>query len=196
MLDPIKGVLPEQFFLDASPECLSALAKLMDDALARRLIQYLESTVSDNPVAVKINKYLGDAILDTTFHITLQERESVQLIEKIDLQSLSKAPIDRAQVVKELQFLEDNFSHIYAYLEPRKLEDFEAFINLCPLTYVRNINVNKSLFYQPRAKRRYTGVGAIIRKHREWSIALKGLKFLEYYTRLPIGANTQFMKEF
>lgn len=40
-MDPINGVLDETFFKVASPECLTALSKLIDDALAVRFTNYL-----------------------------------------------------------------------------------------------------------------------------------------------------------
>lgn len=195
-MDPVKGVLDEQFFLQASPECLTALAKLVDDVLARHLIEYLESTTTDNPVAVRIQQYLGDAITDATFHLVLEKRGSAAIVEKIDLYTLGTAPIDRRQLLSELQFLEDNFSHIRAYLEPRKSEDYTAFLSLCPYAYTTRVQTNRSIFYEPKAKRRYTGVGIIVRRHREWVIALKALQFLDYYSHLPIGGNMQLLKEF
>ena len=82
-MDPINGVLDETFFKVASPECLTALSKLIDDALAVRFTNYLNSTTVDNPIAAIINNYLGQAIKMATFHMQLLERGSAKVVEKI-----------------------------------------------------------------------------------------------------------------
>ena len=86
-MDPINGVLDETFFKVASPECLTALSKLIDDALAVRFTNYLNSTTVDNPIAAIINNYLGQAIKMATFHMQLLERGSAKVVEKIELET-------------------------------------------------------------------------------------------------------------
>lgn len=119
-MDPINGVLDETFFKVASPECLTALSKLIDDALAVRFTNYLNSTTVDNPIAAIINNYLGQAIKMATFHMQLLERGSAKVVEKIELETIANMRFDQRAVIEELEFLEKNIKYVRSFLEPRR----------------------------------------------------------------------------
>ena len=195
-MDPIRGVLDENFFQVATPECLTALSRLVDDALAQRFINYLNSTTVDNPVAVIINNYLGPAIKSSTFHLHLLERGSVKVVEKIELETISNMRFDQQAVIRELEFLEQNIKHVRAYIEPRKKSDYDAFFSSLPAGYKTKVTANRVMFFQPHARPRATGVGIIIRKRDVWTIALKGLKFRDYYAKAGYAMDGYMLKEF
>ena len=195
-MDPIKGVLDEAFFKAASPECMEALSRLVDDALALRFINYLNSTTLDNPVAKIINNYLGPAIKSATFHLHLIERGSPKIVEKIELETISNMRFDQRAVIEELEFLEQNIQFVRSYIEPRKKSDYDAFLASLPPGYKTRVSANRVMFYQPHARARATGVGIIIRRRDAWSIALKGLKFREYFARAGYAMDGYMLKEF
>ena len=195
-MEPINGVLDEAFFKVASPECLNALSRLVDDALAQRFINYLNSTTVDNPVAVIINNYLGQAIKSATFHLQLLERGSVKIVEKISLETIANMRFDQQAVIKELEFLEQNLQYIRPYLAPRKKSDYDEFYSLLPGAYRVKVAANKIMFCQARERTRATGVGIITRNRDTWTIALKGLKFREYYAKAGYAMDGYMLKEF
>lgn len=195
-MDPIKGVLDEQFFQIASPECLDALSRLMDDALAQRFQAYLNSTTMDNPTAVIIRNSLGKAIKAATFHLLLLERGSVATVEKIELETIANMRFDQQATIKELTFLSENIQYIRAYIEPRKKGDYDAFVAALPHGYKSSVTNNRVMFYQPHARARATGVGIIIRKRDVWTIALKGLKFRDYCAHAGFAMSSYILKEF
>lgn len=195
-MDPIKDVLDERFFTVASPECLSALSKLVDDALALRFQKYLESTTVDNPTAVTINKYLGAAIKAATFHLQLIERGSSTVVEKLELETIASMRFDQKSVIDELEFIQANIQYVRSYIEPRKKVDYEEFVSLLPTGYRAKVQANRVMFYQPRARARATGVGIIIRKKDIWTIALKGLKFRMMFARAGYAMDGYMLKEF
>lgn len=195
-MEPIQGVLDENFFKVASPECLNALSRLVDDALGQRLQAYLDSTTVDNPTAVTIRNYLGQAIKVATFHLQLLERGSVKVVEKIELETIAGMRFDQQGVIKELEFLLSNIQYIRAYIEPRKKSDYDAFVSLLPAGYKTKVAANRVMFYQPRAGTRATGVGIIIRKRDVWTIALKGLQFRDYFARAGYTLDGYMLKEF
>ena len=119
-MDPINGVLDETFFKVASPECLTALSKLIDDALAVRFTNYLNSTTVDNPIAAIINNYLGQAIKMATFHMQLLERGSAKVVEKIELETIANMRFDQRAVIEELEFLEKNIKYVRSFLAERR----------------------------------------------------------------------------
>lgn len=195
-MEPVNGVLDEAFFKVASPECLNALARLVDDALAQRLINYLNSTTADNPVAITINTYLGQAIKAATFHLQLLERGSVKIVEKISLETISNMRFDQQAVIEELEFLEKNLQYIRPYLPPRKKSDYEEFCALLPNGYKTKVAANKVMFCQVRERTRATGVGIITRNRDTWTIALKGLKFRDYCAKAGFDMGGYMLKEF
>ena len=180
-MDPINGVLDETFFKVASPECLTALSKLIDDALAVRFTNYLNSTTVDNPIAAIINNYLGQAI---------------KVVEKIELETIANMRFDQRAVIEELEFLEKNIKYVRSFLEPRRKADYDAFVALLPAGYKTKVANNRVMFYQPHAKMRSTGVGIINRKRDVWTIALKGLKYREYIARSGYAMDSYMVKEF
>lgn len=195
-MDPIKGVLDERFFEVASPECLTALSKLVDDAMALRFKSYMEATTVDNPVVSIINNYLGQAIKVATFHLLLLERGSVRTVEKIEIETIADMRFDQLAVIKELEFLEENIKYIRPYIEPRSKSDYENFLSLLPREYVPRVTANSTMFYQPRARARATGVGIIVRKRDIWTLALKGLKFRDHFARAGYMLDGYLLKEF
>lgn len=195
-MDPINGVLDETFFKVASPECLTALSKLIDDALAVRFTNYLNSTTVDNPIAAIINNYLGQAIKMATFHMQLLERGSAKVVEKIELETIANMRFDQRAVIEELEFLEKNIKYVRSFLEPRRKADYDAFVALLPAGYKTKVANNRVMFYQPHAKMRSTGVCIINRKRDVWTIALKGLKYREYIARSGYAMDSYMVKEF
>lgn len=195
-MDPIDGILDEAFFKVASPECLTALSKLIDDAMALRFIKYLNSTTVDNPVAATINNYLGQAIKVSTFHLKLIERGSAKVVEKIELDTVADMRFDQHAVIEELEFLEQNIKYVRSYLEPRRKVDYDAFVSLLPAGYKTKVVNNRVMFYQPHAKPRSTGVGIINKKRDVWTIALKGLKYREYIAKAGYALDSYMVKEF
>lgn len=195
-MDPIKDVLDEHFFTVASPKCLEALSRLVDDALAQRFQAYLNSTTADNPVAVIIRDSLGKSIKAATFHLLLLERGSVGIVEKIELETISNMRFDHLSTIQELTFLSENIQYIRAYIEPRKKADYDTFVSLLPSGYKSRVVNNRVMFYQPHARARSTGVGSIIRKRDVWTIAMKGLRYRDYCARAGFVLDSYMLKEF
>lgn len=195
-MDPINGVLDEAFFKVATSECLSALARLVDDALALRFLKYLENEDADPQVTAIINQYLGPAIKSSTFHLKLLERDSVKVVMKIELETISDIRFDQQKVISELEFLERNIQFVKPYIEPRKKADYDAFLSSLPRGYRERVTANRVMFYQPHARARATGVGIIIRKRDVWTIALKGLKFRTYFAKAGYAMDGYMLKEF
>lgn len=194
-MDPLKGVLDEKFFLEASPNCLAALARLVDDALAKRFQSYLEQA-GDSEAAKVIQQHLGDAIKASTFHLQLIERGSVKVVDKIDLSTVGRMRFNQQEVIEELTFLRDNMKYIRSYIQPRKKSDYEAFVASLPAGYKSRVVANRVMFFQPHARARATGVGNIIRKREEWMVALKGLQFRDYFARAGFMLEGYQIKEF
>lgn len=195
-MDPIRDVLDEQFFLEASPECLHALAKLVDDALALRFQTYLEAPEANGAVTKMIEEYLGPAIKAATYHLRFLERGSEKLVDKIELETIADTRIAVRPIIQELEFINENIQYARAYIEPRKKSDYDAFLSLIPRGYKTKISANSTMFYQPRARARITGVGQIIKKRDIWTIALKGLKFRDYFASAGYALDSYQLKEF
>lgn len=195
-MDPINGVLDEAFFKIASPECLAALSKLVDDALALRFVAYLNNPAADNQVVAIINSHLGQAIKVSTFHLKLLERGTAKVVEKIELETIADMRFDQRAVIEELEFLEQNIQYVRSYLEPRRKVDYDVFVSLLPAGYKTKVANNRVMFYQPHAKTRSTGVGIINKKRDVWTIALKGLKYREYIAKAGYALDSYMVKEF
>lgn len=195
-MDPIKDVLDEAFFLQASPECLLAFSKLIDDGVATLLQRYLETVDVDHPVAQVINNYLGEAMRTATFHLVIKERKLHDLVAKLNLESVADMQVGRAEMRKQLEYLQDNFPYIRARIEPPTKEDFVHFQKTAPNGYDRIIAANSLMFYQPRATARMTGVGNILRRWSECEIALKGLQYRDYCDTKGFVHGSFLVKEF
>jgi len=195
-MDPIPSVLDEQFFSVASEECLISLAALVDDAMAIRLQTFLAAVPESNIAAQNIRKYLGDAIRSATFHLVLKERGTCQLIEKISLETLAGIRIDTTPIIEELEFVQENFQYVQAYLAPRKKTDYETFYALLPTQYKSKVAANKPVFFQPAARPRPTGASVIINRKETWTIALKGLKYRKYCAGAGLFMDGYALKEF
>ena len=180
-MDPIYGVLDENFFLTADDTCLKALSKLIDDALATHLQNYVESDDALAEVVAVIEKHLGDVIKSSTFHNVLIERGIPKLVEKLTLDTIAEMQSGQEEVIRELEFVENNFKYIRTCIEPRSKADYEDFVRLLPNGYGERVKANRIMFYSPREKARYTGVGILIRRKDTWTIALKGLRYRKYY---------------
>lgn len=180
-MGPIEGVLDEKFFLSASEKCLDALARLIDDAIASRFQAYINAPEADQQVVSIIKEHFEQVLKTATFHFTLLERGSPAIVAKIELEAVAEMRTDQQALIEELEFLEENYQYIRAYIKPREKRDYERFTASLPRGYISRVEANKVMFYQPRAKQRPTGVGIIIRKHDIWELALKGLKFRRYF---------------
>ena len=195
-MEPIKGILDENFFLVASDECLTAMSKLIDDMVAKHLQLYVADPSSDPAVVARIKNFLGEAMMQATFHNILKERGSCSIVRKIQLAALPTITGDVTEIINELEFLQANYHYVHPYIEPRRKEDYDAFLRHVPRAYKTKIEANKVFFYQAAAVRRSTGVKIIIDRHDEWVIALNGLKTIRYFLQQGLGSNNYITTRF
>jgi hypothetical protein len=131
-----------------------------------------------------------------TFHLLLLERKIPDLIRKIELETVAEMWPERTEIIADLEFVEKNLNSVRAYLEPRTKMVFEAFCAWLPEGYYKPVLDNQIMFYHPREHTRATGVGIIIKKKTIWLMALKGLKFREYFANAGFALDSYKLKEF
>lgn len=177
-MDVLPNALPEKFFVDASDECLKALAALVDVGIARYLIGYCESATANPGVAATIERYFSDAIKHATYHQELHDAGVVSKLKEMNLDAIAAMTSvqEMEALVADIERITDNIQFVHARIKPRTKEAYEKFLGLCPKEYTRGISDNRDYFYYPRAQEVVTGLGYIISHRQDYEVALKGLK--------------------
>lgn len=191
----IGNVLDEQFFVEASDTCLERLALLVDDALAKRLKDYLKK-VPSGVAADRIQEHLFEAIKLNTFHLELLEMNYVKNVKRLMLPTLLDRRTDLDEILEELLFLQHNMPYIVNYCKVRNEEDYDEFYESLPSDYKEVVEQNKIMFYSRNERERRTGVGIIRDKRHVIDIAIKGIEYRKYMTSIGVDLNSYKVKEF
>lgn len=176
-MDVLPNALPEQFFVDASDECLKALATLVDVGIAKHLMSYCDSSTANPGVVGTIERYFSNAIKHATYHQELHDAGIVAKLKEINLDAVAAmtSVADMEAMVADIKRVTDNIEFVHARIQPRSKEDYEKFFGLCPSQYQQGVANNRDYFYYPRAKETVTGLGYILSHRQDYDVALKGL---------------------
>lgn len=199
-MDPLTGILDEKFFLHASDECLDALGDLIDDKLAHRFQKYLQQADEDSLAKRKIEVRLGEAIRRATFQDTLKERDFTNTLYDLNLHRVAYTPLDKQQkLLEDLQFLQENYKYITVNSNMRTKTVYDTFLRTLPygsvvqpdgrsVTYAAAVSANKLAFFNPKEPyRRTKDASMILQTRTRWSIALKGLRYMQYCAKNRIN---------
>jgi hypothetical protein len=194
-MDILQGLISEREFMDMSDSTVEAFARLLDDKLSMRIFAYYNNEGADAEVKQRIDAKLMPTIERMLFNKAVEERGLVELVTRISLDELKYLNIDRAKAVRDLEWLSANKDKLKAYIEPRRKEDFEAFLEDLSKPIRIKVKQNIEMFYNRYERSRRTGVGSLITQSVTWEMALKGLKYLAYLE--SIGIHTSYLgKEF
>lgn len=177
-MDIIASVLPEQFFLDASDECLVKFGVLVDSVLGARISSYLANPEA-NPAAVsRIKTTLGWWLSELALPTAVHEDEDIQALKHMNIEAAAYlTPSECQRYIPVLEKLLKLLPQIPPTIKPRTKEAFEDFLASCPPQYVRAFRANRALFYQPRERPRSTGTAIFQRRRNEYEIMLWGFKW-------------------
>lgn len=181
-MDVLHKALPEQFFLEASDECLSNLSKLIDVGVALCIEEYVRAPGANPAVVARIHETLDEAVKIATFHQALHNDGTVATLRNLNLDAISAmTSIQQMEaLVATLDKVRTNRRYMKDTIKPRSRDDYEDFLKSAPVAYQRGISVNRDYFYDPKAKDAPTGLSSIIRKQQEMDIAYNGLKYRLY----------------
>ncbi len=177
-MDVLPNALPEQFFVDASDECLKALVPLVDLGIAKHFTAYCSSPVANPGVAGTIERYFTEAIRHATYHQELHDTGVVAILKELNLDAVCAMSSVQAMqaLVDTIEKVTNNFDFIHSRIKPRTKSDYENFLSTCPAGYLPAITANRDYFYYPRAQEINTGLGYLVSHRQDLEIALKGLK--------------------
>lgn len=173
----LPGALPEEFFLEASPECLEALAVLVDPGIARFINKYMKNANAREDVKAIIHKYFDTAIKHATFSQELYDNGTADILRNLNFDVIASMT-DTAAMQKLYNTIDtvlSNKEFIHSTIMPNTKTDYENFLCLCPAAYKTSVASNRDYFYYPRAKEANTGLGVVIRHETDLQIAAKGL---------------------
>lgn len=196
-MDVLKNILSEADVMYMSDATLISLGKLVDDKLAKRLKKYLDDSEGYYGVKNRIKELIGATIETALFHEVALERGIVDLVSKINLETLAFASIDIDKYIEELIWLKEHKSFIKSYIEPRRKTDFDDFVRgLRELEVpdevphykdvVKRVTANSMVFYSRNERPRATRIGILITMSDTWEMALKGLQYLQFCNKKGI----------
>lgn len=177
-MDVLPSALPEEFFLDASDECLGLLSKLIERGMAMLIQKYLNSPGANPSVKTRVENALGLSIRQVTFAAELREKGYTEALRNM-------TPINCSTLVnvQEMETIKEACDYIIAHqqlvrdtLPVRSKESYEAFLRTVPPQYKRGIERNRSYFFVPHASESRTGLGAAVRNMEDYKIMSKGLE--------------------
>ncbi len=177
-MDVLPNALPEQFFADASDECLKALVPLVDLGIARHFLNYCSSATANPGVAGTIERYFTEAIKHATYHQELHDTGVVATLKELNLDSLGvmTSVKEMEALVATIEKVTNNFKFIHSSIKPRSKADYDDFLSKCPNAYIKGIMANRDYFYYPHAKEISTGLAYLVSHRQDLEIALKGLE--------------------
>ena len=190
-IDVLKGIMGEAELLYMSDEAILNLGKLLDDQLAKRLQNYLDNPDAFDDTKNRVQSLIGDKIKMALFHEVVKERGLIEIVSRLNLDTLPYADIDIDQTVEELTWLKENKKYLKASIVPRRKEDFESFLRSVSSlnipdniphysNLIKRIKANSEMFYSRYERNRATRMGVLIAMSDTWEIALEGLKYLRY----------------
>lgn len=174
---------------------LIALSKVFDDILASKFKTYMSDPKADQAVVDRIETLIGDSIRSQTFHETVINNGTRDIIANLAIETLAYAKQDYGLLIETLQWAKDNRRFMRATIDPRSSSSYQTlereacaydklvFSNNYPVVYdnlCERIKANKKLFYSPNEKQKGTRITAVMRKAQECDIALLGAQYLQY----------------
>lgn len=206
-MDVINGILSESEFRLFSSEDYAALQNLLDDSLSDQILSYINKEGQDAFVLDNIKCFLLPTIEALTFPLKLHAEGYVEMVSKLSPQVLVSTVQDPEylkDVHKKLRYLEANYDKVTSRTPTRTRAEYDTFkfrmevlvtramVQNIELKYpdvVQRIEANRFVFYSPQDKGHSTMLGHITRRHREWTLCLRGLDFKEYCDIKGIPAN-------
>lgn len=142
--DPSEGLFKEVDIINMEDEFILSLKPLLNDrvsAIILRFFEFFETTKirdENNPIAIKLTEkvdrmkeLLEDTCKKFTLHLKLEETGLMELLRSNDLESLMDLVTDTEGTIKQLDWLLSEEENWYPYIEPRKKQDFEHFLEMC-----------------------------------------------------------------
>lgn len=194
-MDIFPQLIGEKEFRYLTPDDYGAIDGILDEVTAGYLLTYINHPAAENTIKSDIVRYLKPSIDSLTFHTKLKDEGYVDLVKNLNPESLAISDVDLDNLITKLSFLEENASKIKSTIPARTSQAYKDFyaamsgvstrmkISGIELTYpdmLDRIAANKFLFYTTGEKDHPTGVGILNSKRRQWTIALKGAKWLKY----------------
>lgn len=177
-MDVLPSAIPEEFFLEASDECLSQLALLIDRGVALLMQKYLDSPDANPQAKARMSQFLAIPIRQVTFAAELRERGTYDL-----LRNVTPLNVSTMTNVTEMEQLKEACDFILAHQQlvrdtvpVRTLDDFNAFVHMAPAKYRAKLTRNRSYFYTPHAREGATGLSGIVRRMEDFKIMSRGLE--------------------
>lgn len=191
----IPGVLGEAEICFFEDEDYEALAGVLDDVLARHLLDYMNNPLSNVIVVDYMQQALGKVIEDLTLHYVFREKGVLDVVAHTTPEAVASMHRDYDSVLEILEYLDENFHRVRMVLTARKSADFDRFYDsICKVTermadanyqttfpnIRERVMANKFIFYKPGEKDSSTGMGLLASRERDWKQCLNGLRFKKY----------------
>lgn len=197
-MDVIPMLLGETEFKFMDSKDYQIFSGVLDDNLARYIVNYMKDPNADQTVVAKIKSNIGDDVESFTYHIVLRENGTIDLIRNLTPELLLSS--DEAFITdtfEKLSSLEENLHKLRAVIPARRKNEYTAFISMIQMllakihasgsqpTYpdiINRIQSNSFVFYNPKIKDRSTGCGVVESRKYIWQVCLNGIRY-EYYCR-------------
>lgn len=179
-MDVLPKALPEEFFLEASDECLQQMGLLLNAGTCGYIQSYLQSPTANPAVCQRISNTLGKALYKSNLSNYLRETGALEYVQKLfdrmDYISLSFDAMTIEADLAILQTILDNYDYMDTQALTRSKDDFKEFVALAPEAYKRSIVVNAPYFQDARAVPRSTGLSIYVMRRGQIELLYTGLK--------------------
>lgn len=195
-MDIFPGLLGETEFRMFTETDYACLHSVLDDTLAKYILDYMCSENADQEIVGSIQKNIGKIVESMTFHLQMRDKGIIDLLKGLSPESIVSLDADSAKDVREkLTFLEDNVDKVRLNIQPRSKKSWEDFYSAMQALHIRmlqsgirptyddmleRLKSNSFIFYVPGDKGHSTGMGLINSRRNQWTICLRGLEYKDY----------------
>ncbi len=194
-MDVLDKLIGEKEILCFKENDFLALKGVLNDALSQSIKKYMENPQANQEAVAKLKKYLGNTIECYTMHFVLRDKGILDLVSNLTPAALVDSNTDLDYLIEQLSFLESNSSKLMTNIPTRTKSDWDFFILQMKMVdtypelaaigktypdWIQRIEANRMAFYIPNAKATSTRSGCVNSKHNQWTIALKGARYLKY----------------
>lgn len=195
-MDVIEDIISEQEVFDMPEETLTLFSKLFNVNMTTSVEQYLCSPDARPEVVEKLNMCLGDAVLQTTFHLQVKDRNIRAMLIHNNMKDLPQLvyghDIDVSEFIDQLTWLAENERNIRATLPARSSNLYkEALAAVTNFQKDRRFEhehdlpalmkmYKQSLFCPAHEKPQNTGMRGLAMNKTRWKMQLKAAQYLKY----------------